>query len=320
VHKRELGKTGLSVSPIALGGHEYLADGRSRGFNEDMRLATTPGHIAEGYGGVKRKKVLAKAYDLGINIFDVTIDSEKEALGRNFSEMPPPYEVYVQSRPEGMCYSYDPNNAKMLDYALLRKEVQRLLKLIHRETLDLFNVGLLAWSIDNEPHYLERLSYNLRKLKQEGLIRYAVADSFSGERLYLAMIESGAFDAVNVDLNPGDACALPRVIPAARATGEGFIAREAFLKGELFRIGAACGIEDRGLLARAAMKWLVQHKPDCIIVGVDTAEQLALNCTALDSPEFSEVELGALKRIQRSDEFLTYETKKQHEFMETTSA
>jgi aryl-alcohol dehydrogenase-like predicted oxidoreductase len=320
VHKREFGKTGLYLSPIALGGHEYLTDGRSRGFNEDMRLATTPGYIAEGYGGAKRKRVLSQAYDLGINIFDVTIDSEKEALGRNFFEMPPPYEVYVQSRPEGMCYSYDPNNAKMLDYALLREEVQRILKLIRRDSLDFLNIGLLAWSIDNEPDYMDRLSHNLGELKREGLIRHAVADSFSGERLYLAMIGSGAFDAVNVDLNAGDTGALPRVIPAARAAGQGFIAREAFLKGELFRIGAACGIEDRGLLARAAMKWLAQHEPDCIILGVDTAEQLASNCAALGSPQFSEGELAALKRIQSSDEFLAYKTKKQHEFLETTSA
>ena len=320
MHKRRLGQTSLYLSSVALGGHEYLADGRSRGFNEDMRLATSPGHIAEGYGGVKRRKVLSKAYDLGINIFDVTIDSEKEALGRNFSEIPPPYEVYVQSRPEGMCYSYDPNNEKMLDYALLRKEVQRILKLIRRETLDLLNIGLLAWSIDNDRNYMARLSYNLGELKREGLIRYTVADSFSGERLYLAMIDSGAFDAVNVDLNPGDACALPRVIPAARAAGNGFIAREAFLKGELFRMGSACGIEDRDLLARAAMKWLAQHQPDCIILGVDTAEQLASNCDALSETQFSDSELAALARIQTSADFLAYETKKEQEFMETTSA
>jgi len=132
VRMHTLGKTGLNVSAVALGGHEYLPDGRSRGFNEDMRKAVSPGYIAAGYGGDKRKQVLAAAYELGINVFDVTIDSEKEALGRNLREMPPPYEVYVQTRPEGMCYSYDTNNRKMLDYALLRAEVQRGLKLLGR--------------------------------------------------------------------------------------------------------------------------------------------------------------------------------------------
>ena len=40
----------------------------------------------------------------------MTIDSEKEALGRNLKEVPPPYEIYIQTRPEGMGYGYDPNN------------------------------------------------------------------------------------------------------------------------------------------------------------------------------------------------------------------
>ena len=49
----------------------------------------------------------------------MTIDSEKEALGHNLKEVPPPYEIYIQTRPEGMGYGYDPNNQKMGDYALL---------------------------------------------------------------------------------------------------------------------------------------------------------------------------------------------------------
>src|SRR3569833_4375959 len=100
--------------------------------------------------------------------------------------MPPPFLVYIQTRPEGMCYSYDRGNRKMLDLTLLRAEVQRGLALLGRETLDFLNIGVLAWSIDETPDYLERLAYNLSVLKKEGLIRYAAADSFSGERLYLA--------------------------------------------------------------------------------------------------------------------------------------
>jgi aryl-alcohol dehydrogenase-like predicted oxidoreductase len=256
MHRHELGRTGLHLTALALGGHEYLPDGRSRGFNEDMRLAISPGHIGQGYAGLKRRQVLGAAYDLGINVFDVTIDSEKEALGRNLREMPPPYEVFIQTRPEGMCYSYDPNNRKLLDYALLRAEVQRGLTLLGRETLDFLNVGLLAWSIDSDPDYLAKLAHNLGALKQEGLIRCAVADSFSGVCLYLAMLASGAFDAVNINLNLGDALGLRRTIPAARGNRLGVIAREAFFKGELFHIGAACGIDDRSLLARVAIKWV----------------------------------------------------------------
>jgi aryl-alcohol dehydrogenase-like predicted oxidoreductase len=311
------GKTGIAVSQIALGGHEYLGDGRSRGFNEDMAKAVTPGFIAPGFGGPRRLGVLKAAYDLGVNYFDVTIDSEKEALGRNLAEMPPPFPVYVQTRPEGMCYGYDPGNRKMLDYALLRSEVVRSLGLIRRETIDFLNIGLLKHSIDETPDYLPRLADNLARLRREGLIRFAVADSFSGERLYLAQLASGAFDAVNLDLSLGEQAGLEAVVPRARELGLGAIAREVFFKSELFTIGASIGLTDKARLAAAALAWVVQQRPDTIIVGVDNAEQLRANvATALDSSRAPDAEIIA--RLKESEGFRAYaDTRRSHFFEET---
>ena len=61
MRRQPFGRTGITLSALALGGHEYLADGRSRGFNEDMALAVTPGQVGSGYGGPKRREVLATA-------------------------------------------------------------------------------------------------------------------------------------------------------------------------------------------------------------------------------------------------------------------
>ena len=79
---RRFEKAGIDISVLSMGGHEYLPDGRSRGFNEDFTRAVTPGYIFEGFGHDKRRKTLELAFDAGINFFDVTQDSEKEALGR----------------------------------------------------------------------------------------------------------------------------------------------------------------------------------------------------------------------------------------------
>jgi len=79
---RKIGDTNVQISIISMGGHEYLSDGRSRGFNENFELAVRPGHIFEGFGQKRRKKVLSLAYEHGINFFDVTQDSEKEAQDR----------------------------------------------------------------------------------------------------------------------------------------------------------------------------------------------------------------------------------------------
>mgnify|MGYP000325957789 CR=1 FL=1 len=315
IKKNLLGSTGIEVSNIALGGHEYLPNGRSRGFNEEFSLAVTPGYIGLGYGGKGRKELLATAFDLGINFFDVTIDSEKDALGRNLLELSPPHEIYIQTRPEGMCYSYDTNNQKLLNPQLLKVEVERILKLLKRDWIDFFNVGLLAWSIDSNNDYLEILSDNLNNLKKDGLIRFTVADSFSGERLYLQMLNSGAFDVVNIDLNLGDACGIDKVLPLARQRKCGVIAREAFFKGELFSIGKKNGIDDFSCLARAAMKWVCAQHPDTIIVGVDTVSQLIANVESANKP-VSIQESEILEKLLSTQEFLDYSTMKRNEFYE----
>ena len=313
--KNVFGSTGIELSAIGLGGHEYLPDGRSRGFNENFFLAVTPGYIGAGYGGKSRKELLATAFDLGINFFDVTIDSEKEALGRNLIELSPPHEIYIQTRPEGMCYSYDKNNEKLLNLKLLKNEVERILDLLQRDHIDFFNVGLLAWSIDNSAEYLDVLSHNLNSLKRDGLIRFTVADSFSGERLYLQMLNSGAFDAVNIDLNLGDACGIDKVLPLARKRKCGVIAREAFFKGELFRIGKKNGIDDFSCLARVAMKWVYAQRPDTIIVGVDIASQLIANVDSVNEP-ISTQEGEILQKLLSTPEFLDYSNIKRNEFYE----
>jgi len=196
-------RIGVEISAIGLGGHEYLPNGRSRGFNEDARLAVQPGYLFPGFGGEQRKSVLAAAYAHGINFYDVTIDSEKEALGRNLREVPPPYEVYVQTRPAGMVYSYDPYNAKMAQYDLLEAEVQRVLGLLQRERLDLLNVAFMASAIEHDPAYMIKIADNVARLKQKGLIRFASADTFSGEATYLRQIEQGCFDSLFINFNFG---------------------------------------------------------------------------------------------------------------------
>jgi aryl-alcohol dehydrogenase-like predicted oxidoreductase len=128
-------------------------------------------------------------------------------------------------------------------------------------------------------------------------------------------MDSGAFDAINVDLNVGDAAAVERVLPRARGLGLGVLAREAFFKGDLFRIGAEAGIVDRALLARAAMQWLAQQQTDCLIVGVDNAEQLRANARAYAEP-MGAAEREVLERLRASAAFTAFEARKRAEFLE----
>jgi aryl-alcohol dehydrogenase-like predicted oxidoreductase len=304
------------LSRVALGGHEYLPNGNSRGFNEDFARAITPGHSFPGFGGEGRKAVLREAYDIGINFFDVTLDAEKEALGRNLAEMPPPYEVYVQTRPEAMAYSYDPGNRKMTDLSLLRAEVQRILKLMGRERLDFLNLGILRTATDGDPEFLAKLTANIRALQQEGLILFAAADTFSGESTYLAMIASGAFASLNINFNIADRTPEREVFPQARAAGVRVVVREAYLKGVLFRLGREAGIEDTALLASAAMKWLASRPGiDTVIIGADTPEHFVQNVDAFQSASLNEAEASVLDRLCTHPSFRSLLGQKQDEFL-----
>jgi len=311
----KVGSSGIAISRLILGGHEYLPDGSSRGFNEDFARATTAGYLFPDFGGEQRRSVLRTAYDLGINTFDVTLDSEKEALGRNLNEMPPPCEVHVQTRPEGMMYGYDPGNRKMLDANLLRAEVERILPLLRRDHIDLLNLGILKDALQGDAEFLPRLAETIASLRREGLIRAACADTFSGEATYLAQINCGAFDVINVNFNIADDGAAHAVLPSAKRAGLTVIAREVYAKGQWFAMGRACGIADANLLARAALKWVLnQPLVDAVIVGAGTSEHLRTAAAAMIDPSLAPDEAAALAQVTVSATFRTFAATRQSDF------
>lgn len=288
----------LQLSRIVLGGHEYLPDGRSRAFNEDLKLAVTPGHIFPGFGGPLRQSVLAEAYRLGITSFDVTMDSEKDALGRNLRALAAPETVLVQTRPEGMVYGYDPGNRLMVKPGALRDEVRRILALLRRDAVDILNLGILKDAIAADSAFPTRLAAAVRALKSEGLIRAAAADTFSGEATYLALMEQGVFDTINLNFNLADDAALDTLIPRAQAMGVRVVVREIFIKGALFGIARNAGIADAATVARVAMQWAAaQPGIDALIVGAATPEQLRASVEAASAPEMAPDDRGVLDAL-----------------------
>ena len=311
-----LGSTGLKISRLGMGGHEYLPNGKSRGFNEDFSRSTTPGVIFEGFGAENRMKVLQESYDLGINFYDVTQDSEKEALGRNFKQMPPPYEVYIQTRPEGMMYTYDENNVKMANLELLRAEAQRILTLIQRDTIDFFNLAPMKDAWQHDPEYMEKLAYNVSVLKKEGLIRFACADTFSGEETYLKLIATGQFDVVYVNFNFADYQAQNKVFAAAKEKGMGIITREAYMKGQLFHMAKEANLEETGKLADAALRWnLSREGVDMVVYGTGKPHHLRSAALAA-AGAFTREDQEIIDRIKETKLFKEYEETKTSEFMQ----
>jgi predicted aldo/keto reductase-like oxidoreductase len=230
-------------------------------------------------------------------------------------EFPPPYDIFIQTRPEGMVYIYDPYNARMARYEDLKAEVQRGLKLLRRECLDFLNVAFMQSALDHDPEYLDKIRRNIGLLKKDGLIRFACADTFSGEETYLHQIEAGFFDAIYISFNFGDNGAKRRVFEEATRNELGVITREAFLKGEVYKMGDEAGISDRGLLSKVALKWNLSHpEVTTVLVGTNNPEHLLRNLETLESLQWTQEDREILDRIKKTNRFKEFDARKTNEF------
>jgi aryl-alcohol dehydrogenase-like predicted oxidoreductase len=301
---RKLGKTGLELSIVGLGGHEFHSNGRIKGFQDDFARAVTAGSVMPGFGGGDRRALVHAALDAGINLFDLTIDSEKEAMGRILSDLPPSEPIYLQTRPEGMVYTYDPANRKMADFSLLKGEVQRILGLIRRETIDILNVAFMRDAVDEDQDYLAKIGDNIRRLKEEGLIRFASADTFSGEGLYLRQYASGHFDTTFINYNICEVQMEDRVIPSAHGAGIGILCREVFMKARLFAMAEEAGYTDRKAVAAMAVKrTLSNERITAAMLGVASPEQLAANLAVVDNLGLTDGEQDMIEAITKTEAY-----------------
>jgi len=313
---RQIGESAVRISIVGLGGNEYLPDGRSRGFTDAPRLAVIPGHILPEFGRDRRRTLLRLCYSKGVNLLDVTMDSEKEALGRNLQEVPPPFPVYVQTRPEGMVYGRDPHNAKMANYDALRQEVERGLKLLRRDHLDFLNLGFMRDALIHDHAYLDKIERNIRLLKDARLIRFACLDTFSGEQTYLTGLRAGCFDVVYVSLNPADDGPLEKVLPTAVDQGTAVFVRECFMKGALFAMGEEVGLTDRNRLARVALTWCLTRKGvTSAIVGAHDADQMANNLQVLDDLVMYDDDWHIIETLKNSALFRAYRDRKSAQWL-----
>lgn len=300
----QFGDADVDVSAIGLGGHEYFEDG-VRGFNpEEREQAVAPGINLDGFGGEQRREVVRAALDHGVNFFDVTIDEEKDALGRNLGELDPADELLVQTRPAGMVYTYGDHNAGLADYDRLESEVDRVRGLLRRDRVDVLNFGFERGALEHDPDFLSKVGRNVERLKDEGLIRFASADA-PDEEGYLDAIETGAFDSISIGFHfarPGPA---DEVLPAAARRGMAVVTRAVFMKGTLFEMADEAGIDDLDAVARASISWCLGHDAvTSVLVGADTADEFERNLRAVDEPGPTGDDEAVLDRLRSTD---TYE-------------
>ena len=213
---RTLGKTGLTVSPLSLGGL----------FTSDLG------------GGVDATiETLTRAFDLGINFIDTApaYANSEETLGKALAKTPNvPNDLVISTKLGGRPQPFDPRDGK----ALLAS-VDESLRLLGREQIDLLIIHepdrpkQYNWWTD--PQAVDGPVLEVfDTLKQQGKIRYTgVGGTTVNEMTHL--IASGNFDVLLTAFNYSTLFreAALELLPTAQRLGMGVLIGSALQQGAL---------------------------------------------------------------------------------------
>jgi len=273
---RILGRTGLRVSELGLGGLFISKFGADRN---------------EAYNAVHR------AIELGVNYVDTApgyLDSE-EVLGMALKDIQQP--VIISTKLGGRPQPFNPQDKKAL-----RNSVEASLQLLGREQIDILMIhepdrpGQYDWFIDWD-NFHGPVTELLDDLKKEGLIRFT---GLGGTTAYELphIISTGEYDVVLTAFNYSLLWqeALISVIPAAKKMGMGIIIGSPLQQGALAQ-------EYTEQIERSA-RWLSsprreQYKRLYALVhelGIPITE-LALRFV-ISNPDISSVLMGARSTLE----------------------
>ncbi len=213
---RTLGKTGIQVSTVALGGL----------FTSDF-----------GGGVQSARDVLRRAFELGVNFIDTApaYGNSEETLGlalADVNNIPDP--LILSTKLGGRPTPFDPRNASQL-----LASVEESLRLLKRECIDVLIIHepdrplQYAWWTDPQ-RVIGPVSQVLDQLKQAGKIRYTgVGGTTVNEMLHV--IQSGYFDVLLTAFNYSVLYreAELELLPAAQKLGMGVIVGSAMQQGGL---------------------------------------------------------------------------------------
>jgi len=296
---RTLGRTGLEVSELALGG---------------LFVSSVGGEYAQGRAAILR------ALELGINYIDTApgYANSEEALGRALEGVDAPF--ILSTKLGGRPRPFEPQNA-----GHLRQSVEESLRLLRRDRIDILMIhepdrpGQYDWWTDPD-RYEGPVMEVLNQLRQEEIIRFT---GLGGTTAYeiVPIIQTGKFDVLLTAFNysmlwreAGHA-----VLPAARKQNMGIIIGSPLQQGSLARrydaevksgakwlspprraqYGALYELLDETGMSLPEMGLrFVLSNPDvsCVLMGARSSEEVEENAAA--------VEKGALPEdlLQRLDE------------------
>lgn len=305
--QRTLGRTGLTINPLALGTVEL---GMDYGIN-------APGHFGRPSEESAIRLVHA-ALDGGINLIDTARGyGESEAvLGKALRDRRDQAVLATKCStrlPDGS----KPDGAELR--ALMLSQLETSLRLLQTDFVDLWQ---LHYVDENEIGKAETITKVFDEVKKSGKVRW-VGGSFYGAEMPAAALQLDLFDTIQVTYSVFDQRLADRVFELAEEKNVGVIVRSVLLKGALTeradhlpdhlerlrqrsrtfrRLVAESGLSlDPAQVALAFA--LAQHQIHAVLMGVRTIAELNDNLAAMNAtlpPKF----LAQLTALRIDDEAL----------------
>ncbi len=194
MEKRMLGKTGMEITVLGFGAAEI-------GF-EDAPQADV-------------EKLIGSALDEGLNIIDTAecYNNSEEKIGKAVAHRRDDFFLFTKVGHEAG------NGGSDWDIAMMERSIDRSLKLLQTETVDLIQLHTCS------KEQLERgeVIQVLERARQAGKTRFI---GYSGDNeAAVYAVESGRFDTLQTSVNIADINDCRRKLPKAHAAGMGVIAK-----------------------------------------------------------------------------------------------
>jgi aryl-alcohol dehydrogenase-like predicted oxidoreductase len=281
---RVLGRTGLIVSEIGLGGHEYrrpLPTTLLKWGEIDMEkfMATQP----------VRNEIVRRAIDLGINYFDTTFIEEAMSLGNALKSLRIERErIHIAAMIISPFRKMGQNHrSRWVD--IIKDEIERILGALHTKYIDVFNLTFPEDDYSKEK--FDVLMNIFKEAKEEGKIRWI--GSSSHEPYFLAELirKYDCFDTVMVRYNYYLQEARRILFPLCKAMEIGLVIMKPFCWPyygiPFMRFGPVKGEEENLYTpAQLCLRWILKSQEvSTVVPSVNNLNELEENVAALSKDE-----------------------------------
>jgi len=307
---KKLGRTGLKVSEVGIGGAWFSPEG------ENLE---------------RSRKAIHKAIELGMNYIDTAAGygPSEAGIGAVIKDIKTP--LIISTKLGGRPQPFEPQNKDHL-----RQSVETSLKLLHRDCIDILMIhepdrpGEYDWWTDRET-YDGPVVEVMEELKEQGKIRFTGLGGTTAHELG-PIIRSGKFDVVLTAFNYSLLWreALIDVIPACKEVKAGVVSGSPLQQGGLVarfdeevEHGAAwlskprraqykalyAFLDEIGMdIVECAMRFVASNPDiDCILNGGRTDEQITQNVQAVAKGPLPADILARLKEIYDMVPFRPFE-------------